>query len=195
MELRLPGCPCWITHADVSIPFELKGGDQLFQVVLRKPPQIALRHVRPPPLKFGVFSDELANQFHVLCVRPGHCPEGRLLASAADRRSSQRKAPREAGPCVARSSIGVNHAGKPYMGPRLRWLLQGHTRRKDATASSLRPFVWGCRVPTRPTRLLVRRRLALRSRGRFASSGSQPPARRVLCWAASSWSARGGDRH
>jgi hypothetical protein len=37
------------------------------------------------------------------------------------------------------------------------------------------------------TRLLVRRPLACRSRGRLANSGSRPPGRRVPCWASASW--------
>jgi hypothetical protein len=60
-------------------------------VVLRKPPQIALSHVRPPPLKFGC--DELANQFHVLCMRLRHCLEGRLLASAFKEKPRVKRGP------------------------------------------------------------------------------------------------------
>jgi hypothetical protein len=45
MDLQFWGWQCRIAHVDVSIRmhFELEGGDNLFQFVLGKPPQIALR--------------------------------------------------------------------------------------------------------------------------------------------------------
>jgi hypothetical protein len=45
MDLRFSGWPCRIIHFDVIFRtlFELEGGDNLFQFVLREPPQIPLR--------------------------------------------------------------------------------------------------------------------------------------------------------
>jgi hypothetical protein len=44
VNLRFSGWPYRLAHVDVSIslPLELEGGDNLFQFVLREPPQISL---------------------------------------------------------------------------------------------------------------------------------------------------------